>query len=134
RHGHAARWAIPPHLVDRPSGEDEGRTRTCTEPERLAARPHLAFGRSAEHDVEEVLDVLVARYDARRDAVILDNEACPSHGSARQRWMGMQEGLDAPFTPHLDRGKDGGSARALSSCLRRAAGRGGMRNGHSSLQ
>src|SRR5262245_34004855 len=111
RYGNAARRPLPSDFVDRPPRQDEGRARACSELERLAACQHLALGRSAQHYVEEVLDVLVARYDARRDGVVLDSEACPAHGSTRQRWMGMQEWLDAPFTPHLDRGKDEGSTR-----------------------
>jgi hypothetical protein len=52
--------------------------------------------------MKEVFDVLVSRYDTRWDGVVLNNKACPAHGSTRQRRTSMQEWLDSPFTNYLD--------------------------------
>jgi hypothetical protein len=92
-----------------------GESRSGVKLERLAAGRHLVFDRPPQHQVQEALEVLVSRYDARWDGVVLDGKACPARGSARQSRMSMQKWLDSPFTHHLDPGKDEGSTRFMRS-------------------
>ena len=49
----------------------EGGARLRTKLERLAARPHLVFDRAPQHDVDKMLHVLVLRYHAGRDRIVL---------------------------------------------------------------
>jgi hypothetical protein len=69
--------------------------------------------------MQKILNVVVPKYDASRDRVILNGNACPPYCAARKDRMGVQKRLHPSLTHHLDTGEyQGITHHALS---RRAA-------------
>jgi hypothetical protein len=63
--------ARPPYFVDRASWQHERGTGLRTETTQFSSSQNLVPNRPAQHDVHEVLDVLMSGNDTSRNAVIL---------------------------------------------------------------
>jgi len=106
------------HAARRVPRGRQSRTRDRTKAECLASGEHLVFDGPTQDHVQEILDVLVAWNDARRNAETLEGKARPPSGRARQRGASMQEWLHPAMAHHFDSGNDeaiaGGPCRAVS--------------------
>ena len=71
-------------------------------PERFTTRQDLVFHRSAQNQMNEMLEVLVARDYDRRVGVIFQRYSRPAHGSACPGGTSVHEGLHTSFTYDFD--------------------------------
>lgn len=95
-------------LIDRTLGENEGCAGICAEFEYLPPCQDFIPDRAFQHDVHEILEMLVSGYAACWSVVVLENDPRPVRGMTRQFGRSMEEGLDPPLSAHLDAGLDGG--------------------------
>ena len=98
-------WTAPSELIDCSARQYEGSAGVCGEFERLAARGDFIPNRALEHDVQEIMQMLVPREYTRRHGVILKHYPRPARGGARQLGLSMQQQLDSSFAPHFDTGQ-----------------------------